>query len=38
MIVIALALVSVGLFGAHVWELYQNVRIDGGVWTDGGEL
>ena len=24
MIAISLALVSTGLFGAHVWELYQN--------------
>jgi hypothetical protein len=26
MIVISLALASVGLFGAHVWDLYQDVR------------
>ncbi len=26
MIAISLALVSVGLFGAHVWDLYQDAR------------
>lgn len=26
MIVISLALASVGLFGAHVWDLYQDKR------------
>ena len=24
MIAISLALVSIGLFGAHVWDIYQN--------------
>jgi hypothetical protein len=26
MIAISLALASVGLFGAHAWDFYQNVR------------